>query len=98
MKEVAIWVWIGWIKWILWVIYLHQGEGEQEGLGDGDPPHDLSRRGDVPPSRLAHDHLRYCRAPRPWSCRGQRGRLHGESHAGRRRRPRYSLRPARSTD
>ena len=64
MKEVAIWVWIRWIKWILWVIYLHQGEGEQEGLSDGDPTHDLSRRGDVPPSRLAHDHLRYCRAPR----------------------------------
>ena len=36
----------------------------QEGLGDGDPPHDLSQRGDVPPGRLAHDHLRYCRAPR----------------------------------
>ena len=63
MKEVGIWVWIGWIKWILWVICLHQGEGEQEGLIDGDPPHDLSRRGDVPPGRLAHDHLRYCRAP-----------------------------------
>ena len=62
MKEVAIWVWIGWIKWILWVICLHQGEGEQEGLGDGDPPHDLSRRGDVPPGRLAGDHLHYCRA------------------------------------
>ena len=63
MKEVAIWVWIGWIKWILWVICLHQGEGEQEGLDDGDPPHDLNQHGDVPHGRLARDHLRYCRAP-----------------------------------